>query len=428
MKGYKNYRVRVVKESMGQGIRVGKGTLMVVFIASFVSVCLYERLAYGRAQKDTIDLCLECHQTTGEAINKGKAHLPVKEKGCTSCHNPHASRHPGLLNYTLSELCYRCHEQGRGFSGPVVHKPVAEGHCLGCHEPHSSVNKALLTKAGEDVCFGCHRQEEVVSKKVVHPEVKKGNCTVCHSPHSADKEGLLVKDKKGLCSGCHKGEEATFIKVHDNYQVAGSNCLSCHSPHSSDRKGILKANLHKPFEERRCAICHSQGSKETIKVGTAICMDCHSDSMDGFNKINNHLLAGEGGDVCSNCHNPHASDGKHFLKDKEDRVCFGCHIDTRWHMAKGNSKHPKLEGCSNCHTSHGSNNQFFLTKGDDTCSIGDCHPAQGRFTHPIGEKVIDPRSKEPMSCSTCHNPMGAEERFILRFEKDKELCIQCHQM
>ncbi|HLA50709.1 MAG TPA: cytochrome c3 family protein, partial [Thermodesulfobacteriota bacterium] len=98
------------------------------------------------------------------------------------------------------------------------------------------------------------------------------------------------------------------------------------------------------------------------------------------------------------------------------------------YVAKSNHKHPKLGICTDCHTSHGSNSQFFLTKGNDTCAMENCHSTQGKFTHPVGEKIIDPRSKTPMDCSTCHNPMGSPEKAILRFEKDRELCVQCHQM
>lgn len=395
----------------------------------FIIICLQPAALYAKAVKDTKGLCLECHsKKVDELTKKATVHQPVKDGKCTWCHNPHASKHPGLLAYTGGDLCYNCHDRKKGFTDRIVHKPVEEGNCLSCHNAHSSDRKGLLKKAEGEVCFACHPREGVIAKKNVHPEVKKGRCTVCHNPHSSDREGLLLKDKKSLCTGCHPGTGEVFVKAHLGFKVGGSDCLGCHSPHSSDRKGIIKSSLHKPFEENKCSSCHIAGSTAVIKNGISLCTDCHKAVMAGFNKVNNHLIADSSGNLCITCHNPHASDEKHLLKDKEARVCYACHSDTKEYVAKSDYKHPKLGICSNCHTSHGSNNQFFLAKGSDTCAMEACHATQGKFTHPIGEKIIDPRSKSPMDCSTCHNPMGSPESAILRLEKDRELCVQCHQM
>lgn len=392
-------------------------------------ICFPPAMLHAKAVKDTRGLCIECHsKRVAEITGKATVHQPVKDGKCTSCHNPHASKYSGLLAYRGGDLCYDCHDRKKGFANVIVHKPVEEGNCLSCHDAHSSDRKGLLKKAEGDVCLSCHPKEGVMAKKNVHPEVKKGRCTACHNPHSSDREGLLARDKKSLCAGCHPGTGEAFAKAHSGYKVSGTDCLGCHSPHSSDRKGIMKASLHKPFEENKCEACHRAGSTDTIKSGIALCVDCHKTAMGGFNKIKSHLIAGNSGNLCITCHSPHASDEKHMLKDKEAKVCYGCHSDTKEYVAKSAYKHPKLGICSNCHASHGSNSQYFLVKGGDTCSQETCHPTEGKFTHPIGEKVIDRHSKMPMDCSTCHNPMGSPESMILRFEKDRELCVQCHQI
>jgi len=383
----------------------------------------------AKTVKDTKSLCLECHSKIAELTNRVTVHRPVRDGQCTSCHNPHASKRASLLADDDSNLCYNCHDRGgKGFTGTVVHKPVGEGKCLSCHDAHSSDRKGLLKKAEGDGCFSCHPKEGIIAKKNIHPEVKKGRCTVCHNPHSSDLNGLLIKDKKSLCAGCHPGAGEIFTKAHLGYKVSGTDCFGCHSPHSSDRKGLLKTTLHKPFGENQCTSCHSAGSTAVVKSGISLCTECHQTSLAGFNKINSHLIVGSNDNLCITCHNPHASDEKHLFKDKEDRVCYACHSDTKEYTAGSNHKHPKLGICSDCHTAHGSNSQFFLTKGTDTCAMENCHSTQGKFTHPIGEKIIDPRSKMPMNCSTCHNPMGSPEDALLRFEKDTELCIQCHQI
>lgn len=398
-----------------------------IIICFVVIVGFEETSIYAKSKVDTFALCLECHPKTKDLTMKGRVHQPLKEGKCTECHNPHVSKHPTLLSDIGSELCYNCHDRKKGFIGIVVHRPVEEGNCLVCHNAHSSDIKALLKKAGGDGCFSCHPKEGIIAKKNIHPEVRKGNCLSCHNPHASDREGLLNKDRRSLCAGCHT-ETVAFANMHMGYKVGGSDCLGCHSPHSSNRKGILKASLHKPFEENKCSSCHVAGSTAVVRTGMSLCVDCHKTSMEGFNKISNHLILGKNDSSCNSCHNPHASDERYLLKDKEKRVCYECHTDTKDYVAKSAHKHPKIGACLDCHVAHGSNDLFFLSKGSNTCSQEKCHETQGTFTHPIGEKIIDPRSKVAMDCSTCHNPMGSPESSILRFEKDKELCVQCHQM
>lgn len=375
---------------------------------------------------DTKGLCLECHSKATALLDKAVVHRPAREGKCTACHNPHTSKYPGLLADSGSVLCYNCHERKKGFEARVVHKPVEEGKCLSCHDPHSSANASLLREPVEKSCFTCHPQEVIVAKKNVHPEVKKGHCTACHSPHASANDGLLVKEKKAICAGCHYPKSGERLAKACVYNVAGTDCTGCHSPHSSDRKGLLKTGLHRPFEEKKCGSCHKEGLIYSADTVVTPCPECHKKTMSSFNKINSHLAGGVK-NKCNNCHNPHSSDEKNLLRDKRSKVCFACHEDSQAFVAKSKYKHVKLENCSDCHVSHGSNNRFFLIGGAENCSAENCHATQGRFTHPIGEKYIDPRTKTPMDCGTCHSAMGSPEMNILRFEKDRELCIQCHQ-
>lgn len=372
------------------------------------------------------EICIGCHENVKALIGKSVTHEPAIKGQCGACHNPHVSRYKGLLSDSAGRLCYSCHDKTKGFTAKVVHKPVADGNCLGCHDAHSSENKALLTMEGEKVCFTCHPREKILTGEYAHPEVKKGNCAACHNPHSSDKNGLLAADRKSLCANCHYKASASAKPCF--YKVEGSDCLSCHSPHSSAKPGILKATIHKPLSEKKCAACHGSDYKTLTKTGSALCEECHKKTMKSFNKLNNHLIPGLADNPCSNCHDPHASDEKHLFKDKQERICFDCHEDTRLFVAGQKHAHPTLPDCTGCHVSHGSDNALFLTAGENTCSIPDCHPTQGSFTHPIGPEIIDPRSGQPMTCMTCHNPMGSPEKFILILEKDRELCIQCHQV
>ena len=398
-----------------------------LFILTFAVFCypLQQGLASGRS--DYTDMCLKCHPDAQKYVNSEVVHEPVSVGACTACHNPHVSRHEGLLNDTGENLCYECHKKENGFTGQVIHEPLKKEECLQCHAPHSSNNPGLLRQALSETCFKCHDKAGIISKKNVHPEVKKLRCGTCHAPHSSDIPGLLVKEKRKLCADCHyRAIQNSTIPC--RYDVRGSDCISCHNPHSSDRVGILKESLHKPFGDYQCSACHSNKSEWRIEDDYKICLKCHKNSLSSFNKINSHMVVGDKGRFCGNCHNPHASDGANLIKGSETTVCYYCHDDSKKYMVKSRYVHPKMDECSQCHESHGSNNSFFLKKGNDTCSTEDCHATQGVFTHPVGEEIIDPRSNAPMSCSTCHNPMGTSEEHFLRWDKDRELCIKCHQV
>ena len=68
-----------------------------------------------------------------------------------------------------------------------------------------------------------------------------------------------------------------------------------------------------------------------------------------------------------------------------------------------------------------------MLDGDGVTACLGCHERHATFTHPVGESVTDPRSKGDVSCITCHGLMGSENEYVLRFDRRKELCIQCHK-
>ena len=398
-----------------------------VVTAAMAAVLLSPYPSEGAKKKSTIDLCRKCHTKVDDFSVGRSVHKPVKMGLCTSCHSPHAASHKSLLSSADGELCFRCHDRARGFTGEVVHSPVAEGKCLVCHSPHSSNRAKLLSKAGGEVCYACHPKEGFTSVKALHPEAKKGNCTVCHDPHASAEQGLLGAAVEKVCLKCHKSAKK-LKKDHNGFKVAGTDCTSCHSPHSSDRKPLLKANLHKPFAEKKCSLCHGKKDASLLKSETELCAGCHEDSLETFNRIYSHLFSVGGQNTCGNCHNPHGSDGKNLIKGSEVKVCFGCHDDTEERVKRSANTHSNLEICSDCHSAHGSNSMYFMKEGVETCSNVACHESQGLFTHPVGEGIIDARMNSPMDCVTCHAPMGAPEELNLRGDPNNELCAKCHQM
>jgi predicted CXXCH cytochrome family protein len=352
---------------------------------------------------------------------------------CSSCHNPHAAKFENLVKEELSSLCRRCHGDEKELRAKKHnHKPFGEGECLSCHKPHASNNRKLLKAKGQELCFGCHARKGSFAKKNKHAPVKKGDCLSCHSAHTSDFESLAKKGPKRLCSTCHGVANRKTQKSHLGYPVQGTDCMSCHSPHGSDGKGLVKNTLHKPFSQKKCRTCHqglqSSGNPLRLKTsGTSLCVDCHGPTLEDFKKVNSHV---DQGVFCVNCHSPHASDVSSLMKGREAKVCFGCHGDTRTSMDRKDMgfKHPLVkEGkCTPCHRPHGSNLRLFFA-ADEFKICTACHERHAKFTHPIGKDAIDPRSKRGISCVTCHNLMGSPYEFSLRFDRTKQLCLQCHK-
>ena len=119
----------------------------------------------------------------------------------------------------------------------------------------------------------------------------------------------------------------------------------------------------------------------------------------------------EGKVSCSDCHNPHGSNGPTLLaKSTVNETCYTCHAEKRgpflWEHA------PVRENCMNCHEPHGSNHDKMLVAKQpylcQRCHLNTRHPgtlydlrntATGET--PIGAVTPSNRAVEH-SCKNCH--------------------------
>jgi len=85
------------------------------------------------------------------------------------------------------------------------------------------------------------------------------------------------------------------------------------------------------------------------------------------------------------------------------------------------------QDCTICHTPHGADNERYLANDNPTDLCNTCHSDAHKNSHPMGEKAIDPRSGEPITCLSCHKMHGSGQDFYLAFDPDMDLCIQCHK-
>ncbi|MFC1523465.1 cytochrome c3 family protein [Thermodesulfobacteriota bacterium] len=391
--------------------------LLLLAIVLFGIVIPGDGLAMSTDHPMANDVCYECHKKA--EFRKQVIHGPVKQDQCAVCHSPHVAKFKGLLWNEGGDFCFSCHtDEEKKYSSGFIHRPVQKGNCLVCHEPHASESPGLL-KARKlmDICYSCHASLPR-DFKYEHKPFVQGECVTCHNPHNSQDSNLLHDDSDSLCYTCHK--EENLLQKHRDFPEKLSNCLTCHNPHGSDRKNLIRDVLHQPFE-KGCEECH--GTPE--KMGSENCLRCHETIKSQLLTIHNHLMGGER-NICVTCHSPHAANNKKMLIKRQIYLCRGCHED-RFVRNEGQLyAHPDAQNCSNCHAVHGSNHLAMLKTGANTvCSL--CHKTQGQFTHPVGEKILDPRTGQGMTCITCHYPHGTDYKFSLKLSGSKDLCVQCHR-
>jgi predicted CXXCH cytochrome family protein len=359
--------------------------------------------------------CFQCHKEAD--FSKKTVHRPVAEGQCGLCHNPHVARFEGLLQQSGADLCYKCHQdEAAAFRKGITHQPVRQGACLTCHDPHASEAKALTKGRLSDNCFACHK-DLPAKYKYTHSPYAKGDCPACHRPHSAQNPQMLNSKPETLCISCHKGD--SLRQAHRGFPQEPTGCLTCHSPHGSGSKALIRDVLHSPFK-KGCSECHSQG-----RMGAENCLRCHEKIRGQVGAIHSHLMDNPI-NSCTTCHTPHAGDEKNLLKGSQSYICRSCHEDTFQRYQDRLYIHSGALDCKSCHAVHGSDNLAMLREGgNDSCSR--CHETQGKFSHPVGEKILDHRTGQMVTCVSCHNPMGTDYKYDLKLSGEKDLCVECHR-
>jgi predicted CXXCH cytochrome family protein len=196
--------------------------------------------------------------TSAEALPR---HMPFESGDCETCHLPHAAEFPGLLTAPVGQLCRGCHDtpETAPASG-TLHAPARE-ECTSCHQPHASATEPFLLAPARALCVTCHTGvAEQLETEIVHPPAEEaGGCLTCHGPHATGHPGLLLSDVANGCLGCHDGASADFSKAHLGFAASTLDCAECHDPHASRMAGMLLPEMHLPFSEGDCTVCHQDG-------------------------------------------------------------------------------------------------------------------------------------------------------------------------
>ena len=214
------------------------------------------------------------------------------------------------------------------------------------------------------------------------------------------------------CLECHDGMADDYSRtVHgqlDDYQYPGlaSGCEACHGPGAAHVASEDPADIFLP-------------DAEMGNDGTDLCLECHTTGR----TLNWEMGVHAESDVsCLSCHKMHDNSARPaLLADKEEEVCFACHMDTR-NKFQLPSHHPVREGfmtCSSCHDTHG--NQYKeIADGEtsrDACLV--CHQQHaGPFVFEHSPVMED--------CAICHDVHGTVANNLLR-QNEPFICLQCHQ-
>jgi predicted CXXCH cytochrome family protein len=140
-----------------------------------------------------------------------------------------------------------------------LHPPATDG-CTECHQPHASANDGFLLAPARPLCLTCHGEIGTqLETEVVHaPAEGDEGCLTCHGPHTTGHPSLLLSTVADTCLACHDGGSSTFAEKHLGFAASSLDCRECHDPHASAMAGMLLPEVHPPFAEGDCTLCHTE--------------------------------------------------------------------------------------------------------------------------------------------------------------------------
>lgn len=430
--------------------------------------------------------------------------------GCRTCHSAHG---PGVpqsdirkavmlrIPNVASELCISCHaDKARGprfgthptggmpwpvpaaliEAGAKVGPNPRELTCQVCHTPHGAAYDHLLVlgTSTNQLCLNCHdamrpgmfrdgSHAEHPLRPVLRPDQVAG----------VEKMGTRIGEEGRLvCLSCHKlhhGKGQRFLlaaELHD-----GEMCLNCHAERSEMLGTSHDLRTKFPQERNRlgmtveeggpCSSCHlfHRFARQPVPgPGDARgqCLTCHRDGACAEDKQLSELNHPSMG--CTECHNPHNTSAGHFLANKPEELCAGCHADKTVlvggpHDARNHADNSCLAGgggdrCLACHKPHARDTGTLWRvppenhQGDDgvclSChtdaerhagQIAALHPTTlpANFDHGALPLSADAAGMPRIGCRTCHNPHGAPSAAgallnVKAAEPSEALCLNCH--
>jgi hypothetical protein len=211
--------------------------------------------------------------------------------------------------------------QGYFRLSPPPNSYVGAGGCAGCHgdqyftwwrtghaTAYSSI--AAVPPATRQTCLPCHTtgagQASGFADLPTTPYLSNVGCENCHGPGAAHKYGEhdlvhpIVTIAAEVCGGCHTGAQQP---TYDEWKASG------HGQNAVLRE--IAGELADPSYQLRCGPCHSGAVRAAMLAN-------YEDALSGFSDVLRLPSTGDVtnfGVVCVTCHDPHARDRDHQLRN-----------------------------------------------------------------------------------------------------------------
>jgi len=191
----------------------------------------------GASAQKVAETCLQCHQDENRIHWVGSVH-ERRNVSCLACHSVHQPKEEKLLlvRPRIEEVCAQCHQDIVAKIHRSAHMPILEGKmdCTSCHNPHGSATPKMLNQESVTAtCYTCHADKRGPFVWE-HPPVRE-DCLNCHDPHGSHNDHMLVAREPFLCQRCHIGTRHTADPYDQTSINAGSSrmmgdsCTNCHS-------------------------------------------------------------------------------------------------------------------------------------------------------------------------------------------------------
>lgn len=283
-------------------------------------------------------------------------------------------------------------------AAPIFAQTAASPGTAAKSSATSSSQTAPSNYAGSEACKACHADEYKAWDNSPHWKttlnVKEGpshqGCEACHgaaASHVADPTDtskLLLftkasaKNINARCLECHAGGTQHMNALNSIHSKNDVSCTSCHSIHHSETKEFLLA-----------------------KTQPELCYSCHLAKKAEFEMPFHHRV-NEGLIQCTDCHNPHGTEGPHQVRmaSTQDAVCFKCHTDKQGPFVYEHAP-VKVDGCTSCHVVHGGPNAHMLKLSNVNLLCLQCHTTSG-FSSAPGAPSFHNQATLFQACTSCH--------------------------
>jgi DmsE family decaheme c-type cytochrome len=234
-----------------------------------------------------------------------------------------------------SRVCTKCHDETEAY--PVLSMMKSK---------HAVMHDAR-TPFADQACMTCHGKSEDHRTKMAPGGEHRMPPEIVF-----EKDETPVAQQNTVCLGCHE-QTARMHWQGSKHETEGLACVSCHTLHTGS-----DPVLDKLTQSDKCFTCHQQRRAEIFLPSS-------------------HPIR-EGKVACSDCHNPHGSNGPTLLaKANVNETCYTCHAEKRGPFLWEHQ--PAREDCSNCHKPHGSVNASLLKQRSpylcQQCHMEPQHPS-----------------------------------------------------